>query len=186
MENVSLSTYAQYAPEIAIGLGVLLSLLLVETMGVTAGGLIVPGYIALYLHRPDMVIFTFMIALLTFAIIKILSKFTLIYGKRRIAMSLLIGFFLGYSFKVFLAPDISSDVEIVKDNGSFLNFLSIEYFRTITNDGKNAVIGHIIPGLIASWMDRQGVIRTIATLLIVSSIVLLIMIILYGGLIQYV
>ena len=64
MEN--LSTYIQYAPEIAIGLGVLLSLLLVETMGVTAGGLIVPGYIALYLHEPSMVIITFTIALITF------------------------------------------------------------------------------------------------------------------------
>ena len=61
MEN--LSTFVQYAPEIAIGLGVLLSLLLVETMGVTAGGLIVPGYIALYLHKPSMVIITFLIAL---------------------------------------------------------------------------------------------------------------------------
>ena len=71
MEN--LSTFVQYAPEIAIGLGVVLSLLLVETMGVTAGGLIVPGYIALYLHKPSMVIITFLIALLTFAIITILS-----------------------------------------------------------------------------------------------------------------
>ena len=31
--------------EIAVGLGIVLSLILSETVGVTAGGLIVPGYI---------------------------------------------------------------------------------------------------------------------------------------------
>ena len=38
--------------EIAIGIGIVLSLILTETVGVTAGGVIVPGYIALYLHDP--------------------------------------------------------------------------------------------------------------------------------------
>ena len=37
---------------IAIGIGMCLSLFLTETLGVTAGGVIVPGYIALYLHEP--------------------------------------------------------------------------------------------------------------------------------------
>ena len=35
-------------PEIAIGLGIILSLFFTETLGVTAGGVIVPGYIALF------------------------------------------------------------------------------------------------------------------------------------------
>ena len=38
--------------EIAIGIGIVISLVLTETLGVTAGGVIVPGYIALYLHEP--------------------------------------------------------------------------------------------------------------------------------------
>ena len=174
MDN--LSTFVQYAPEVAIGLGVLLSLLLVETMGVTAGGLIVPGYIALYLHEPSMVVITFMIALVTFSIIKLLSKVTLIYGKRRIAMSLLLGFLIGFSFKTWLAT-------ISMREG--LNFSYFESFLlSVTNSGDDSVIGHIIPGLIASWMDRQGVIRTISTVLIISSIVLLIMMVFYGGQIQ--
>ena len=40
-------------------------------------------------------------------------------------------------------------------------------------------IGFIIPGLIASWMDRQGIIRTISVILIVASIVNLFMMYLY-------
>ena len=34
--------------EISIGLGIILSLVLSEALGVTAGGIIVPGYIALF------------------------------------------------------------------------------------------------------------------------------------------
>ena len=32
------------------------------------------------------------------------------------------------------------------------------------------VIGNIIPGLIANWMDRQGVLRTIFVVLITAGI----------------
>ena len=32
-------------------------------------------------------------------------------------------------------------------------------------------IGYIIPGLIASWMDRQGILRTTSVILIVASMV---------------
>ena len=31
-------------------------------------------------------------------------------------------------------------------------------------------IGNIIPGLIANWMDKQGVIRTISTVLITACV----------------
>ena len=140
-------------PEIAIGIGIILSLVFTETLGVTAGGVIVPGYIALYLHDPKMVLGTFAISLLTFGIIKILSRFMLIYGKRRLVLSLLIGFFIGFW---------------VKEN--------------YTN-GELYVIGNIVPGLIASWMDRQGVSRTISVILITASIVYLCMMLLYKGVI---
>jgi gamma-polyglutamate biosynthesis protein CapC len=140
-------------PEIAIGIGIILSLFFTETLGVTAGGVIVPGYIALYLHDPKMVLGTFAISLLTFGIIKFLSQFMLIYGKRRLVLSLLIGFFIGYWVKEYYAK------------------------------GELYVIGNIIPGLIASWMDRQGVSRTISVILITASIVYLCMMLLYKGVI---
>ena len=138
-------------PEIAIGLGIILSLFFTETLGVTAGGVIVPGYIALFLHEPGMVIGTFLISITTYLIIKFLSYFIIIYGKRRLVLSLLIGFFIGY---------------FVKEN---------------INDGSLFVIGNIIPGLIARWMDRQGVIRTMSVILITASIVQLILMLLYRG-----
>ena len=79
----------------------------------------------------------------------------LIYGKRRLVLSLLLGFILGYLSKIYL-----SDI----------------------NDASDlSVIGNIIPGLIASWMDRQGILRTISVILITSSIVAMILIIISSG-----
>ena len=70
----------------------------------------------------------------------------MVYGKRRLVLALLIGFLLGYLSRsefIFLSS---------LENGDFI------------------VIGNIIPGLIANWMDRQGAIRTISTVLITAGI----------------
>ena len=142
--------------EIAIGLGMVLSLIFTETLGVTAGGIIVPGYIALYFTDPIKIVSTFLISLLTLYIVKLFSQFMLIYGKRRLVLCLLIGFLLGYLSKIYLV-DLDSQYSDI------------------------SVIGNIIPGLIASWMDRQGILRTISVILITSSIVAMIMIVIYGG-----
>ena len=40
-------------------------------------------------------------------------------------------------------------------------------------------IGFIIPGLIASWIDRQGAVRTISVILIEASIVHLFLMLLF-------
>ncbi len=88
--------------EIAVGLGIVFSLILTETVGVTAGGVIVPGYIALYLHDPLKVISTFVISIIVFLIVRALSNFMLIYGKRRLVFCLLFGFLLGYLSKLYL------------------------------------------------------------------------------------
>ena len=141
--------------EIAIGIGMVLSLIFTETLGVTAGGIIVPGYIALHMDDPIKIIVTFAISILVFLIIKGLSEFMLIYGKRRLVLSLLLCFILGYISKL--------------------------YFSDFNNMHDLSVIGNIIPGLIASWMDRQGILRTTSVILITSSIVAMILIIVSGG-----
>ena len=133
-------------PGIYIGLGMVLSLFLTETLGVTAGGIIVPGYIAMNLESPDRLIITFGISILTFLIIKLLSKFIMVYGKRRLVLALLIGFLLGY---------LSRSENMITAGLGTTDFI---------------VIGNIIPGLIANWMDRQGVLRTISTVLITAGI----------------
>ena len=141
--------------EISIGLGIVLSLVLSETLGVTAGGIIVPGYIALYLHHPVQVIITFLVAILVWGIIQGMGKFMFLYGKRRIVLALILGFFFGYITRNFI-------------------FITEEI-------GSVAVIGNIIPGLIANWMDRQGVTRTLAVVILTAVLVKLAVMLLFGG-----
>jgi hypothetical protein len=43
------------------------------------------------------------------------------------------------------------------------------------------IIGYIIPGLIAIWIDRQGVVESFSTLIIASVIVRLLLILITGG-----
>ena len=61
--------------EVTVGLGIALSLILSETLGVTAGGVIVPGYIAMHLHSPDQIIMTFIASMIVIFLIRILGKF---------------------------------------------------------------------------------------------------------------
>ena len=143
--------------EISIGIGIILSLVLSEALGVTAGGIIVPGYISLFLHQPVQVFSTFFVAILVWLIIKGLSRVMFLYGKRRIVLALILGFFFGY---------VSRSI-----------YVNTESIQSV------AVIGNIIPGLIANWMDRQGVVRTVSVVLLTAVIVKLMVIILFGGMI---
>ena len=133
-------------PGIYIGIGMVLSLFLTETLGVTAGGIIVPGYIAMNLENPERLVITFGIGIITFLLVKLLSQYIMVYGKRRLVLALLIGFLLGY---------LSRSENIITAGLGTTDFM---------------VIGNIIPGLIANWMDRQGVLRTISTVLITAGI----------------
>ena len=140
--------------EISIGLGIILSLVLSEALGVTAGGIIVPGYIALFLHQPIQVLSTFSVAIIVLIIIKLLSRVMFLYGKRRIVLALILGFFFGYLSRII--------------------YIDVENINSV------AVIGNIIPGLIANWMDRQGVVRTLSVVLLTAVIVKLIVMIIFG------
>ena len=64
--------------------------------------------------------------------------------------------------------------------GFLLGYLSKIYFLG-QEDANLAVIGNIIPGLIASWMDRQGVVRTLSVILMTAGTVQLLLILISGG-----
>ncbi len=60
--------------EVAIGLGVLVSLFFLETFGAAAGGIVVAGYVAMHLHQPITILATLSISAIVFIIVKILGK----------------------------------------------------------------------------------------------------------------
>jgi poly-gamma-glutamate biosynthesis protein PgsC/CapC len=141
----------------SVGLGLVVSLIFSETMGLAAGGMVVPGYVALMLGTPLRLVGTIIVALLTFAVIKFLSNYMFIYGKRRTVLVILIGFAIGSLSRIFFVINIEG--------------LSLEFQS----------IGFIIPGLIANWMERQGVVQTLCTMIIAAVIVRLFLIIFGGG-----
>jgi gamma-polyglutamate biosynthesis protein CapC len=145
----------------AIGLGLLVSLGFSETLGLAAGGMVVPGYVALMIHHPLRILGTIIVALVTFWIVKLLSNYTFIYGRRRTVMIIMVGFCLGWASKelfIIYPPNMSTDFS--------LEFQSI---------------GYIIPGLIANWMERQGVVETITTMIVAGVLVRMLLMIFTGG-----
>ena len=143
--------------EQAIGLGLVISLIFSETLGLAAGGMVVPGYIALSLHEPTRIAGTLVTALCTLAVIELMSRFTLIYGRRRIVVAVLVGFCFGALSRyipVFQMAEASLDLR---------------------------AIGYVIPGLLANWMQRQGIVQTLCVMSTTAIIVRLLLMLLNGG-----
>ena len=173
-------------PAIAIGLGMIISLILTESVGVTAGGLIVPGYIALHLHAPYMILTTFLISLFTRLVLNLLSRFIIIYGKRRLVFCLLFSFILGSIIReVPIHLKNIHDVETLSallyvSDLNFIQFyiVKIGYLLTKFTSSEMVYVGYLIPGLIASWMDKQGILTTSSIIIIISSFINLILMVL--------
>jgi poly-gamma-glutamate biosynthesis protein PgsC/CapC len=140
-----------------IGLGMLMSFFMSESIGLAAGGIVVPGYIAMTLQEPFRVAATILIGLIVFLLVRFISNWMLIYGRRQLVLGVLLGYLIGYVTKVL--PPIQ------------LHNTHIDI----------TTIGYVIPGLIAYWMSRQGVVETIAALLIAGVLTRLIITIVSGG-----
>jgi poly-gamma-glutamate biosynthesis protein PgsC/CapC len=162
---------------LAIGVGLIVTLFVTELFGIAAGGLVVPGYMALRLMQPVNFALTIFVALATFSIVRILSSFMVIYGRRMTGLMILTGYLLGALLEMVLgggvAFNVSATTLLAGDTGTdALNQTVDPVFVEL------GVVGYIIPGLIALWFNRQGVIQTLAALIITSVLVRLILIIL--------
>jgi poly-gamma-glutamate biosynthesis protein PgsC/CapC len=143
--------------EAAVGLGVIISLIFTELLGASAGGIVVPGYIALYLDRPSQILGTVLVSLITWGIIRFIGMFTLLFGKRRMVLSILIGFILGWASRNLIFQNVS------------------------IYDLQMQSIGYIVPGLIANWFERQGFWKTLSTMLVAAVLVRLILMVIFVG-----
>ncbi len=143
---------------ISLAIGLIVSLAFTEMFGLAAGGMIVPGYFALYLNRPVDVALTLVCALATYAVVKALGKHLIIYGRRRIVLMILFGFLFGALVRGCLG---GVQLLLGEQNACF------------------CVIGFIIPGLIAIWFERQGIAETLGSLA-TSAVVVRLVLILIG------
>ena len=141
----------------AIGIGLVVSLIFTEAFGLAAGGMVVPGYIALALAEPWRVAATIVAAVVTFLTVRLMSSFMLLYGRRHLVMVILVGFLYGHLTRVAF------------QGAGFPEFLSFEG------------VGYVIPGLIAYWMERQGALSTLTSMLTAAVLVRLVLIVVTGG-----
>ena len=142
---------------VAVGIGLGVSLLLSELFGLAGGGLVVPGYLALHLTTPLTVLVTIAAGFAAFVLVRSLGSVVIIYGRRRTVLMILAGYLMGMLARYFVAGQPAAD--------------GAEY----------QVIGYIIPGLIAIWLDRRGVVESLCSLITASVVVRLILILVFGS-----
>jgi poly-gamma-glutamate biosynthesis protein PgsC/CapC len=142
---------------LSIGIGLVVSLAFSEMLGIAAGGMVVPGYVALYLDRPVAVFLTLLVSFLTFFVVHSLSAVMIIYGRRRTVLMILVGFAMGALIRSFGTLELPAGAVDL------------------------AIIGYIIPGLIAIWIDRQGLVESVSALVIASVLVRLTLLLITGG-----
>lgn len=126
-------------------LGIVLSILFSELVGLSPAGLIVPGYFALALRSPLRIAYTLAIAIAAMAVCRLLGKVMILYGRRQFAVTILAAFLLD---------------ALLTSSGLFPWDVNL--------------IGCLIPGIIARDLDRQGIVKTLLSLAVVTGILLLI------------
>jgi poly-gamma-glutamate biosynthesis protein PgsC/CapC len=149
-------TFDDQTTRIAIVVGIVISMLWYERRNLSPGGVIVPGLVALFVvTRPLMIIYTLVVALITYLTVKKLSDHVILFGRRRFGALMLLSFAYAWVLELI--------------TGS-LTGLQAEW----------QVIGFIIPGLIANEMERQGHFETLYTLAAISTATLVLLYIFIG------
>ena len=134
----------------AIGISIILGFLFSEFLGIATGGLVSAGYMAFFMGTPARVISTLALSLIIYCLTLLLQKYIIIYGKRRFMVVVLLSLIGTWLVEQYLS----------------------KYLGFIGQDVR--MVGFIIPGLIANDMFKQGVVKTIAAVTILSVIIRLI------------
>ena len=138
---------------LTIILGIVIVTLVYKQTGMTLGGVIVPGYLALFVTEPFHVLSTLGIAVLAFLIVhNWIKKRYMLNGRRLFEIEILVAL-------------------VLQINWNALMLLGSQYSpETVVLYG----IGFVIPGLITHEMGRQGIRRTLYSTLFGSLVIFLI------------
>lgn len=139
--------------ELAV-LSLLISLLFTEITNLLPGGIIVPFYFALYLDDPIKIAATVLSALIAVFAVKLLSNYTILYGRRKFALYLIIGILEKILFTYFYF-------------GNSYMFYNL-----------SMTIGYLVPGILGREMEKQGILKTLGALAVVVLLIRLVQVIL--------
>jgi poly-gamma-glutamate biosynthesis protein PgsC/CapC len=120
-------------------LGAVVSLLMTELLAISPGGVLVPGFIAFHADSLPRLAATLLDAGLAIAMIRLLGRVVVLFGRRRYAAFVLAGF-LARVLTEHLLPTLAPQAPML------------------------VAVGWLIPGILAADADRQGPLRTLAAL----------------------
>lgn len=125
-------------------IGLLIALLFISLTGYYPGGIIVPGYLILFIDQPLRLVGTIIASLIALVCFKIIAEQTILFGRRRFVFMILCGGVISFLLSIILPQLFPGSIE----------------FR---------VIGWVIPGLIANHLERQGILQTLSSMVIVIT-----------------
>lgn len=131
--------------DVAISLSVLLSFGLYEAFGLLSGGMVSAGYLCLFLEQPLRIVTTLALSVIVYLLTRLVSCFVILYGRRRFMLTILLSLIFAWVIEQFLLG-----------------------IALIPQDIR--IIGHVVPGLIANDMYKQGIPRTLLGVTIVSAL----------------
>lgn len=135
---------------IALILGIITSMLFYNRYGVTTGGAIVPGYLALFMPHPTQIITTLLVAIATYQLVqRWLRPRFMLWGRRLFETEIIVALALQTLIYAILFFAVSYDPRLAMLYG----------------------IGFVLPGVIAHDMGRQKAGVTIVAGIICSLVV---------------
>lgn len=136
--------------DVAVFLSVVLSFGMYEGFGLLTGGMVSAGYLCLYFEQPLRIVTTLALSVLTYGMIRMISRFAMVYGRRRFMLTVLLSLIFSWIIEQFLLG-----------------------IALIPQDIR--IIGHVVPGLIANDMVKQGITRTLLGILCSAAVVRLLL-----------
>lgn len=131
--------------------GVVVSMLLYERRHLTTGSLVVPGYVAVFLLVPSVILATILNATVTYLLVnKVLMRWVLLYGRAK------------FTVLAILSISIQAIMLKASPHGPWLWESDIPWF---------VGVGYVVPALIAHDMARQGAAKTAKAVALASAIV---------------
>ncbi len=135
----------------AFVLGVAVSMVMYEKRHLTTGSIVVPGYIAVFIIHPLVIVATFANAFITFWLVNhFLRRYFLLYGRTK------------FTILAIVSTLIQTVLLRITPSGTWLWESDIPLF---------VGVGYIVPALIAHDMARQGVAKTTKSVLMAGVIV---------------
>lgn len=128
-----------------IALSVILGFVCTEFTGLLTGGLVSCGYLAYYYQEPTRMVSTLVVAVLICFVVKALKHVMILYGRRRFMVTVVMSILAVHLIESF-------------------------YYYSAAINMDLRIIGYIIPGLIANDMEKQGILKTLAVVVVLSLV----------------